>query len=73
MGIALPCILAAIPPRAVLIRNTKDTSVRSHLKHHCAKRSLEPFPLETEPARMRGFHGEVDEWFKSHAWKACLG
>jgi len=22
---------------------------------------------------MRGFHGEVDEWFKSHAWKACLG
>src|SRR5581483_8954423 len=18
-------------------------------------------------------HGEVDEWFKSHAWKACLG
>ena len=23
--------------------------------------------------RMRGFHGEVDEWLKSHAWKACSG
>jgi len=22
-------------------------------------------------AKMRGF-GEVDEWFKSHAWKACV-
>jgi hypothetical protein len=19
------------------------------------------------------FHGAVDEWFKSHAWKACVG
>ena len=22
---------------------------------------------------MPGFTGQVDEWFKSHAWKACLG
>jgi hypothetical protein len=28
--------------------------------------------LAFSTATMRGF-GAVDEWFKSHAWKACVG
>ena len=22
---------------------------------------------------IRAYRGEMDEWFKSHAWKACIG
>lgn len=73
MGIELPCILAAISLSAVLILNKEDERARGAPNAHYRKRSREPFPWATEPARMRGFHGEVDEWFKSHAWKACLG
>jgi hypothetical protein len=38
-----------------------------------APRRLVAFLLPGASATMRASLGAVDEWFKSHAWKACVG
>jgi hypothetical protein len=48
--------------------------VNERLEPMARARGAESDPESLKPGRSRiiGRTGEVDEWFKSHAWKACV-
>ena len=48
---------------------TGDTAKRSRLRRSCSKRIFSSLYNECVPTCA----GEMAEWLKAHAWKACLG